>query len=522
MIRSSPALHAVTNLEAPVRPQRLLLVVALVGGVLPFTATSAEAQTAAQGFERFNLRAHSQYHTATFSPDGKYVAASNAQKQVVFWDANSGQEVMLFNGHRAEIIDVAFSPDGKWLAASGREGARVWNVATGQEAFVILNKGYLSRVAFSPDSKHLAAVGSGLVTVWDVNAGQETRVVRTNVQHSSVAFSADGRFLAAGSTDRTIRIWSTQDLQQLALLREHTSAVHTVAFSPDGKRLASASVDRTVRLFDAVSGAVLLKLTGHQGGVNAVAFSPDGRHLASGGVDRTVKLWDLRTGQELLTLKGHTGPVYSVAFHRNGRRLVSTGSDATVRVWDVRLPPEPPLNLLLCDLEFLWDELASDQPDVAFKAMYALAAAPEQTSAFMKGRIKPAPVDPEEAERLQRLLADLDAPYFAVRQKATQQLEQLGRRMELALLRAQEERPSLEMSHRLDRLLTRLRGSPLSPEELFAERAVELLERIDTAAARDLLQSLAKGAPDSWLTREARAALRRQTHEATALPRPSR
>jgi dipeptidyl aminopeptidase/acylaminoacyl peptidase len=450
------------------------------------------------------------YHTATFSPDGRHIAAASARDQVAIWDANSGQQLMVFTGHRNEVIDVAFSPDGKWLASSGREGARVWNRGTGNESFAILNKGWLSRVGFSPDSRYVAALGSGIMVIWDVVNGQEMRVVRTNAgTETSVVFRPDGRLLATASTDRTIRLWDAPNGQERMVLREHTSPVHCLAFSPDGKYLASASLDKTVRLYDAATGQVLLRIVAHPTGVHAVGFSPDGRRLVTGGVDRTVKIRELRTGTELLTLTGHTGPVYSVAFHRDGRRVVSTASDGTVRVWDLGMAPEPPVTLLSCELEALWEDLAADRTLVAFQAASTLVAAPEQTVAFMKSRLKPAAVGPEEAERLRRLIDNLDAQHFAVRQKATDELEKLGRLAEPALRLVLEDHPTLEVLQRVERLRTRLQSAPPSLEQLFAERAVEVLEQIGTKEARVLLESLGRGSPESWLTREAKEALQR-------------
>jgi hypothetical protein len=42
-------------------------------------------------------------------------------------------------------------------------------------------------------------------------------------------------------------------------------------------------------------------------------------------------------------------------------------------------------------------------------------------------------------------------------------------------------------------------------------RALEALEHMDAPEARELLQRLANGAPEAWLTKEATAALRRLT-----------
>ena len=69
--------------------------------------------------------------------------------------------------------------------------------------------------------------------------------------------------------------------------------------------------------------------------------------------------------------------------------------------------------------------------------------------------------------------------------------------------------PQPEVRRRLERLLQVLEGVVASGERLQAVRAVEVLEQIGTAEAKQLLQSLASGAPGARLTQEAKASLER-------------
>ena len=56
------------------------------------------------------------------------------------------------------------------------------------------------------------------------------------------------------------------------------------------------------------------------------------------------------------------------------------------------------------------------------------------------------------------------------------------------------------------------------PERLRMLRALEALERIGTPEARQLLHQLGQGAPEAWLTREAKAGLQRLTRRPVAKP----
>jgi hypothetical protein len=112
-------------------------------------------------------------------------------------------------------------------------------------------------------------------------------------------------------------------------------------------------------------------------------------------------------------------------------------------------------------------------------------------------------------EQLTRLLVDLDSERFETRERATLELQRLGEQAEPALRKALADKPSLEVSRRLQALLDHLESRTLSTEQLHALRAVEVLEQVGTAEARTVLRSVAAGAPADRLTREAKAALQR-------------
>jgi hypothetical protein len=65
------------------------------------------------------------------------------------------------------------------------------------------------------------------------------------------------------------------------------------------------------------------------------------------------------------------------------------------------------------------------------------------------------------------------------------------------------------MRRRLEALLAKIEAGKRAPEEIQALRAIEILEMLNTPAARAVLKELAAGAKGSELTTEARSALDR-------------
>jgi hypothetical protein len=118
------------------------------------------------------------------------------------------------------------------------------------------------------------------------------------------------------------------------------------------------------------------------------------------------------------------------------------------------------------------------------------------------------PAPPVDEKQLAGWVANLGSDDFSVRQKATQSLEQMDDLAEQALRDALSKQPSLEAGRRMEQLLRRITGPVTSPKRLQALRAVEMLEYIGTDS-RALLQTLASGAPQARVTRDAKESLER-------------
>src|SRR5262249_31296416 len=158
-----------------------------------------------------------------------------------------------------------------------------------------------------------------------------------------------------------------------------------------------------------------------------VAFAPDGRTVAVAGSEPALGLWEAATCHERRRLAGPGGEVRAVAFAPDGRRLAAAAGDTPVLVWDVDAvgPPatRPGRPLEARRLEELWGELADPDAGKAYRAMQALAEAPEQTVALLRQRLPT--VAGLARARLERLLTDLDHDRYPVRHRATQELERL-------------------------------------------------------------------------------------------------
>jgi hypothetical protein len=161
---------------------------------------------------------------------------------------------------------------------------------------------------------------------------------------------------------------------------------------------------------------------------------------------------------------------------------------------------------LTAELAGCWTDLASDDAESAFGALCRLDDSPEQAVLLLRQRLKRPAVIPAE---LDRLVGDLDDDEAVVRNRTYRRLEELGEWARAHLERARKEASSAEVKRQATRLLAPLERGRLGADRVRWVRAVEVLERIGTPAARLVLKELAASKPPTLLAREADEALRR-------------
>ncbi|PIL35815.1 transporter [Ganoderma sinense ZZ0214-1] len=141
-------------------------------GVIEVWGVYSEKEKGGRLFALEHLR---RVNDVSFSPDGRLLVAAVGNGTVTVWDAHSGTELSVFEGHKDGVMKVCFSPCGKYIAsASWDETVRVWRTGDG------------SCVATCPEFNHVV-----------------TRCI---------TFSPDGQLLVSGARNGTVIIRKMKDL----------------------------------------------------------------------------------------------------------------------------------------------------------------------------------------------------------------------------------------------------------------------------------------------------------------------
>ncbi len=460
----------------------------------------------------------------SYSADGQTITSYCADGTVRQWDAATGRPLRRTEASQTGNHAAAVAPDGKSLASGAWGGQiRILDLAGKELHSWKAHEGWVTAVAYTPDGKSLASTGKDrAVVLWNPDTGKELRrftVEGTGELPSEVIFSPDGKLLAVVVRGQPLRLWEVASGKPRELVPppagpgaglDGSTIIESAAFSPDSRLLVTGGRDNMARLWDVTTGKQLRVFPGHAGWIISVAFSPDGRTLAVGHW-RSVRLWEVSTGKERRRLDGHEGDGSALAFAPNGRTLVCGNGDTTALVWDLTGRLEGgklrPTDLSQQDLELAWTDLGGTDAARAYTASWTLAAAPRQALPLLRDTLPRAAAF--DAERVGKLIVALDDDDFEKRERATQDLARLGEQVEPALKKALKDTPSAEVRRRIEYLMEQMQSSGESGERLRQTRALEVLEAMCTPEARTLLDELAKGAADAWLTREAKAARER-------------
>ncbi|MGZ8566779.1 MAG: nSTAND1 domain-containing NTPase, partial [Actinomycetota bacterium] len=187
-------------------------------------------------------------------------------------DDETGESVLTFKAHDADINDVAFSPDGSLLATTGDDGTlKVWNASTGR----LISSASADAGAFGVWGPSFSQNGSLVAAAWSDWGGPET----------------------VGSV-RVLDLSTDRVVSNVPI----AGAIDT-AFGPDGKRLAVASwwAERNVgAVFDVETGREVFGLSGPNSCCppysRGVSWSPDGRYIAASSLNNT-RIWEAETGR---------------------------------------------------------------------------------------------------------------------------------------------------------------------------------------------------------------------------------
>jgi WD40 repeat protein len=475
----------------------------------------------ARGKEKFDLSGHALgVETLDISPDGKTIASSGIDKFLQFWDLKSGRRISALNQEcRARL--VGFSHDGtevvlesmsEYIGTAGRLSVYNWRSEKETRRLADGERSHAGAILLADRRTVLLRNGEFLNILNGATVRQKTKV------KDRLMISPDGTKLAARigaaagifdvATEKEICRTDSHELPPKPISRIDRFVL-CATFSPDGNRIVTGGSDYAAMISEAATGKRFRSLKGHQNHVGIALFSPDGRAVVTacpygfGPFDRSIRIWEVATGKERRRYLGHDGSVTCIASTDAGRTILSGGDDGTILAWNSWLTADE--RIKASGPKLWWKLLASEDATIAYDAICAWAESGDVE--FLSSAVKPAPL--VDRSKIDQLVADLDSANFGKRQKAEQALEEIAESAKVTLREIAKQSEVLEVRRRLESIVSKVDESIPSPMVLQTIRAIEVLERVGSPEARQILRRLAAGAPHASVTLEAAQSLQR-------------
>ncbi|XP_062845817.1 WD repeat-containing protein 88-like [Trichomycterus rosablanca] len=267
-------------------------------------------------------------------------------KTAMFWDVETGAQLMVFKGHSDVITRCCLVPErNRVITSSWDMNLNAWDLETGKLLWTVLQGGPLMSCSISGDGKYVASASDmeNALYLNCADTGQRLHYIKDHHRSTvmSCRFDPQTQHLASVSVDRSVRLWDLcSQKTTLTINSAHTNVISNCCFSCDGRYLCTASWDRTLKLWDVQTGSFRSRggvplSKGHAGSVSSCTFSSDTSILVSGAYDRSVALWDLKGPFKTLMLKGHKDWVTDVDISADKNWVVSSSKDCTVRMYNI-------------------------------------------------------------------------------------------------------------------------------------------------------------------------------------------
>ncbi|XP_066262557.1 transducin beta-like protein 3 [Euwallacea similis] len=289
--------------------------------------------------------------------DNSHFAVATNSADIKLYD-NASMNCQLVKGHEDLVLSLAVCPmDKNLMVSSGKDNSvRLWQLDGGHIRCIGVGRrhtGSVSSVTFFQSSR-CAFVSSSQDTclkLWDipsketqkskkiVNLDEKTIIAckQTVIAHQKeincVAVSPNDKIIASASQDKTLKLWSCDNLELIGTLKGHKRGVWSVRFSPVDQVAVSSSADCSIKLWSVATLNCLKTFEGHESSVLKAEFLSNGLQILSAGADGLVKIFNIKNSECECTLDHHQGRIWALALKTDETGFITGGSDSYLIKW---------------------------------------------------------------------------------------------------------------------------------------------------------------------------------------------
>jgi WD40 repeat protein len=213
-------------------------------------------------------------------PEGRFLMAGYLTTNSQLWNLATGKPIGEPQRHYGSMMSTELSPDGTFALTCDWEGAKVWDVGTGELRYPrldhMIQENTIVPPRISPDGRTIVTRPSlEKIRLWDAETGEPRGPAQSHGGGvARMVFSPDSQTMASlGGAD--VRLWNTGSVEPIG---EPLEGVNNVAFDPESRLMATAGSDGKLRILEIESGRTIAERR-HDHPLRSVQFDPTGRHL---------------------------------------------------------------------------------------------------------------------------------------------------------------------------------------------------------------------------------------------------
>jgi WD40 repeat protein len=293
-----------------------------------------------------------------WSPNEQLFAIAPSRGGVEIWDVvTSG---INYSYNLGPIEDIAWSPDGMYLAVvTSQRNVLMWNAHTGEcvwknDDIFPTGKKEKVKVDLSPIIRRNWSREIERIDRVRLKTNRESEIKRLMYELHEIenkinqrsytvvfAWSPDGSQLSfAGGKERDFFEFEVWDVRSHKLFSKFTS-LHKISRGNKKTRLNWSPDMQNIFLWHKdwwVTGRLMEVWNIHTGKIiyDSSKFladlSPDGMHVATTNYEKTLQLQEVNSGMHLFTYPGYAGKIRSIVWSPDGKRLAIVLNDSTIQI----------------------------------------------------------------------------------------------------------------------------------------------------------------------------------------------